>query len=94
MKLSNLIVFAIVLAIVGASVGLAYPAGDGKEPGFNALDKNNDGYLSRVEAAGDSGLTKKFKDADRNGDGRVSRAEYLAVKGKDEKPASSGATSK
>jgi len=53
-----------------------------KEPGFSALDKDNDGYISRTEAMGDKDLLKKFKEADKNGDGKLSRAEYLAVKGK------------
>jgi Ca2+-binding EF-hand superfamily protein len=98
----------IILAIAAITIGLAYAADDKKEPGFNVLDKNNDGYLTRTEAAGDSGLAKKFKDVDRNGDGKISRAEYLAVKTrqdvntaknkvekaleKDDKPAASGAT--
>ena len=52
---------------------------DRNDPGFNALDKNNDGYLSRVEAAGNANLMKNFKQADKNGDGKLSRAEYLAA---------------
>ncbi|HYG53992.1 MAG TPA: EF-hand domain-containing protein [Burkholderiales bacterium] len=78
MKLATVII----LAIVAVTIGLAYAADDKREPGFNVLDKNNDGYLTRTEAAGDGDLSKKFKDADKNGDGKVSRAEYLAVKGK------------
>jgi Ca2+-binding EF-hand superfamily protein len=50
---------------------------DANDPGFNKLDKNNDGYLSRVEAAGNPNLAKKFKQADKNGDGKLSRVEYL-----------------
>lgn len=53
-----------------------------KEPGFNALDANNDGKLSKAEAAKDKKLMQKWKEADRNNDGTVSRAEYLMVKGK------------
>jgi|SRR5687767_12013395 len=98
----------IVLAAVAITIGLAYAADDKKEPGFNVLDKNNDGYLTRTEAVSDSDLAKKFKEADKNGDGKISRAEYLAVKTrkdlstaktkvekalqKDDKPASAGAT--
>ena len=52
---------------------------DKNDPGFNALDKNNDGYLTRVEAAGNAELAKNFKQADKNGDGKLSRTEYLAV---------------
>lgn len=53
-----------------------------KDPGFNVLDKDNDGYLSRKEAAGNPDLAKKFKEADKNNDGKLSRTEYLAVMGK------------
>ena len=50
---------------------------DKNDPGFNVLDKDHDGYLSRTEAARNPTLTKKFKEADRNNDGKLSRAEYL-----------------
>ena len=50
---------------------------DAKDPGFNKLDKNGDGHLSRLEAAGNPSLAKNFKQVDKNGDGKLSRAEYL-----------------
>lgn len=50
-----------------------------KNAGFNGLDKNGDGYLTRAEARGNPHLARNFKAADRNNDGRLSRAEYLAV---------------
>ena len=81
--------FFIVAAALALAVGAGYAADEhiGKDkskndPGFNALDKNHDGYLSRTEAAANPALAKKFKEADKNGDGKLSRAEYLAVKGK------------
>jgi Ca2+-binding EF-hand superfamily protein len=49
------------------------------DPGFNNLDKDNDGALSRTEAAGNADLAKKFKEADKNSDGKLTRAEYLSV---------------
>jgi len=49
------------------------------DPGFNKLDKNNDGYLTRSEASKNPYLVKHFKEADKNGDGKLSRTEYLAV---------------
>jgi Ca2+-binding EF-hand superfamily protein len=52
---------------------------DANDPGFNKLDKNNDGYLSRSEAAGNPTLAKSFKQVDKNGDGKLSRTEYLAA---------------
>ena len=50
---------------------------DKNDPGFNKLDKNHDGYLSRSEAAASSTVSKRFKQADRNNDGKLSRSEYL-----------------
>jgi hypothetical protein len=52
------------------------------EPGFNNLDTNDDGKLSKAEAAKDSKLTANWAEADRNNDGSITRAEYLMVKGK------------
>jgi Ca2+-binding EF-hand superfamily protein len=65
------------------AIGPAHAAGNkDKDPGFNALDKDHSGYLSRTEAAGNPGLVKKFKQADRNKDGKLSRTEYLTVMAK------------
>jgi Ca2+-binding EF-hand superfamily protein len=75
--------FFIVAAALALAVGASYAdehVGKDKtknDPGFNALDKNNDGYLSRTEAAKNPTLVKKFKEADKNGDGKLSRMEYL-----------------
>jgi len=70
--------------VIGASaltlaVGYAFADKPANDPGFNALDKNNDGYLSRTEAAKNPTLAKNFKQADKDGDGKLSRTEYLAV---------------
>jgi Ca2+-binding EF-hand superfamily protein len=73
--------FFLVAAALSLAVGAAYAEDkigrDKDDPGFNNLDKNHDGYLSRSEAAGNPALAKRFKEADRNGDGKLSRAEYL-----------------
>jgi len=75
--------FFLVAAALAVAVGTAKAEDkigkDEKDPGFNALDKNNDGYLSRTEAAKNPDLVKNFKTADKNGDGKLSRTEYLAV---------------
>src|SRR3954462_6352708 len=77
---SAFFLFAAALALaVGASYAEDKVGKDKNDPGFNALDKNNDGYLSRVEAAGNPGLAKNFKQADKNGDGKLSRTEYLTA---------------
>jgi Ca2+-binding EF-hand superfamily protein len=92
MKLAQTLFFlvAAALALAVGSVNAAdtktsksnSPAGDKigtdkNDPGFNVLDKDHDGYISRTEAARNPALAKKFKDADRNGDGKLSRSEYL-----------------
>ena len=70
--------------LIGASaltlaVGYAFADKPAKDPGFNTLDKNNDGYLTRTEAAANPFLAKNFKRADKDGDGKLSRTEYLSV---------------
>jgi Ca2+-binding EF-hand superfamily protein len=47
--------------------------------GFNDMDKNADGRLSRAEAAGNKHLLDKWKEADTNNDGVLTRVEYLKV---------------
>ena len=64
------------LALLAGNASAARPAND---PGFNKLDANHDGYLSRTEAAKNPDLAKNFKQADKNGDGKLSRTEYLTV---------------
>lgn len=49
---------------------------------FRVLDKNNDGYLSKAESAGNRDLAKRFAEADDNKDGKLSRMEYLKVMAK------------
>jgi len=105
-----LVASALALAIGGACAADDKQAKTDAEPGFNNLDADNDGKLTRAEAAKDKSLLGKWKEADRNNDGTLSRAEYLLVKGKkdigtaadkvksavsgDDKPSSAGATSK
>jgi hypothetical protein len=78
-----LIASALALAFGGAyAADKPKQAKSDPEPGFNNMDRNNDGKLSRTEAAKDKSLLAKWKEADRNNDGSLSRAEYLLVKGK------------
>ena len=49
---------------------------------FRVMDKNNDGYLSKAESAGNPDLAKRFAEADSNNDGKLSRVEYLKVMAK------------
>ena len=49
-----------------------------KEPrGFNEMDTNDDGRLSRAEAASKPQLLSKWKELDKDNDGSLSRTEYL-----------------
>lgn len=76
MKLVKPILLASAFAL---AAGPAFAAKTNDDPGFNKLDKNNDGYLSRTEAAKNPYLRKNFKAADTDGDGKLSRTEYLKV---------------
>jgi len=82
MRLAQSLFFLVAAALalaVGASYAEDKVGRDKNDPGFNVLDKNKDGYISRAEAQGNPTLAAKFKDADKNHDGKLSRAEYLAV---------------
>jgi hypothetical protein len=80
MKLAKSILVASALAL---AAGSAYAADDDKDhKGFNDMDKNADGKLTRAEAKGNKDLLAKWKQADRNNDGSLSRAEYLTVMAK------------
>jgi hypothetical protein len=83
MKLAKSILVAAGLALaVGGAYAADKQAKADPEPGFNTMDTNNDGKLTRAEAAKDKSLLGKWKDADRDNDGSLSRAEYLMMKGK------------
>ncbi|HUQ73130.1 MAG TPA: EF-hand domain-containing protein [Burkholderiales bacterium] len=75
--------FFLVAAALALAVGTAQAEDkigkDANDPGFKALDKNNDGFISKAEAKGNPNLSKKFKEADKNNDGKLSRTEYLTV---------------
>jgi hypothetical protein len=69
---------------VAATLALAFgtaQAADDKQArdvsGFNEMDKNDDGALSRTEAGGNPALAARFKEVDADGDGKLSRFEYL-----------------
>lgn len=47
--------------------------------GFDRLDKNHDGFISRDEAQDAKELNTRFSELDANNDGKISREEYNAV---------------
>jgi Ca2+-binding EF-hand superfamily protein len=78
MQLAKLVLVGVSAFALGTGATLAADKAK-SDPGFNKLDANNDGYLSRTEAAKNPYLVKNFKQADKNGDGKLSRTEYLSV---------------
>lgn len=55
-------------------------AGGTAPGGFAAIDKNNDGYISRDEAK-DAAWSNRFSELDKDNDGRLSRSEFDALGG-------------
>ncbi|HVL34927.1 MAG TPA: hypothetical protein VM489_04575 [Burkholderiales bacterium] len=82
MKLAKAMLVASALALSGAVV--AADKDEGRHIGFNEMDKNDDGRLTReeVRAAGNTWLLQRFDEADKAGTGYLTRGEYLAVMGR------------
>lgn len=53
-------------------------SGAGATGGFSAMDRNNDGYLSREEAR-DATWNNRFTELDKDNDGRLSASELEAM---------------
>ena len=76
----------LLLAAFLASSASAFAQGSG-EPGggpraaqFAALDRNRDGYVTRIEALAEQEIHKRFAQFDANKDRQLSLAEYLAAR--------------
>ena len=78
MKLARYVLAAAATAL---ACGVAV-ADDKDDKGFNDMDKNSDGRLTRSEAAGNKDVLARWKQMDANNDGAVTRAEYLKVMAK------------
>jgi hypothetical protein len=75
----NIVKPILIASALALGAGPAFAAKSSDDPGFNKLDRNNDGYLSRSEAIKNPYLRKNFKAADKDSDGKLSRTEYLEV---------------
>jgi len=71
--------FLAVSTVLGLAATQGASAAQGDVPGFNDLDKNDDGKLSRSEASANPRLAEHFKEVDKNADGYLGRGEYLGV---------------
>lgn len=54
---------------------------------FTSLDRNGDGYLTRIEAAADPEIAKRFAQFDGDKDRRLSEAEFRAARDDGERQA-------
>lgn len=59
-----------------APIGGAVSQGEAAAPAFNDLDKDQDGYISAVEATSDSTLMDKWNAVDTNSDRKIDRSEF------------------
>ena len=75
-KNSGLAVFCAISTLSGAAFAQGDSAPAPKNMGFQKLDANGDGFLSKSEVEKDKTLAKYFDQADENKDGKLSEAEY------------------
>jgi hypothetical protein len=73
--------FLIVVSIAAAAaVHAGEPGGGPRAAQFGALDRNGDGYVTRIEALGEREIHKRFAQFDANKDRQLSLLEYLAAR--------------
>jgi hypothetical protein len=63
------------------------PGGGARAAEFAALDRNRDGYVTRIEALADPEIYKRFVQFDIDKDRQLSLAEYLAAREDNDKRA-------
>src|SRR5215210_3255602 len=77
------LLFAVVLAFSSeafAQPGSGEPGGGPRAAEFAKLDRNGDGYVTRIEALADPEIHKRFAQFDANKDRQLSLAEYLLAR--------------
>ena len=81
--MKRFLAMALPVAFAAAAWAQKSPSGN---IGFDNLDKNRDGYLSKEEVAGEKELAKRFARFDSNKDGRWTLDDYIkANKDNDER---------
>jgi len=63
-----------------AQPGSGEPGGGPRAVEFAKLDRNGDGYVTRIEALADPEIHKRFAQFDANKDKQLSLAEYLSAR--------------
>jgi hypothetical protein len=71
---------ASVAALAQPTASDATPFPPAANANFAALDRNRDGYVSRIEAQADREVAKRFAYFDIDNDGRLSEAEYAMIR--------------
>lgn len=72
--MKKLLITTTLALLAGAAWAQKSPSGNA---GFDGLDKNRDGFLSKEEIAGDKELTKRHARFDADKDGRWNLDEYI-----------------
>ena len=81
---TNMRALIMLLSMLASTAALAQNTGEvttlpGPRADFVTLDRNRDGYISKVEALANPEVHKRFAAFDRDRDGRLSEAEYIAI---------------
>src|ERR1041385_272357 len=66
--------------VVLAQEAVEAPGGDARRAEFQQIDRNHDGYISRVEARANPEVQQRFSASEADKDGRSSQAEFAAIK--------------
>lgn len=73
-KQTNLVTTLAALAMTATTA--AYAGTDAKASGYDDLDANKDGKISRSEATADPELSSRWNELDQNGDNKLDQGEF------------------